>query len=468
MSSDAPANAVPVDNREPADAESNPLGRGLRIILLLSFGGLLVLLLYSGANALHTLRELHEAEESARAGSLERRRVLSTVVLSASTYSDHMEAVLLRLTPEQDADAAGDVAKCADQTRAALQAYPADRSAEEQSLIEQIQEYLAEEDRVFRSAREWKPEERLSRGQAVVSSEIIPKRQRFVAIAQRIEFLNDQQSVAAKQASFVEFGRLQERLTRFLILTLTSGLLLAIGSAVYIMRLERQGRLRYSELVQSRGELQQLSARLVDAQETERRAISRELHDEVGQALGLLLMDAGRLSNQLGSYNETGQQLVGNIKTVAERTVQTVRNMALLLRPSMLDDLGLVPAVEWYAREMSRRGEIEVEVRAENVSEELPDEVKVGVYRIVQEAVNNVQRHAKAKNAVVELEQTANAIRVKITDDGSGFDPKRARGMGLLGMEERVKRLGGTIEIDSRPGAGTTIRAELPLASTRA
>jgi signal transduction histidine kinase len=468
MSSEAPANAAPVDSREPADAEANPLGRGLRIILLLSFGGLLVLLLYSGANALHTLRELHEAEGSARAGSLERRRVLSTVVLSASTYSDHMEAVLLSLTPEQDADAAGDVAKCADQTRAALQAYPTDRSAEEQSLIEQIQQYLAEEDRVFRSAREWKPEERLSRGQAVVSSEIIPKRQRFVAIAQRIEFLNDQQSVAAKQASFAEFGRLQEHLTKFLILTLTSGLLLAIGSAVYIMRLERQGRLRYSELVQSRGELQQLSARLVDAQETERRAISRELHDEVGQALGLLLMDAGRLSNQLGSTNETGQQLVGNIKTVAERTVQTVRNMALLLRPSMLDDLGLVPAVEWYAREMSRRGEIEVEVRAENVSEELPDEVKVGVYRIVQEAVNNVQRHAKAKNAVVELEQAGNAIRVKVTDDGKGFDPKRARGMGLLGMEERVKRLGGTIEIDSRPGGGTTIRAELPLASTRA
>ena len=133
MSSEAPANAAPVDSREPADAEANPLGRGLRIILLLSFGGLLVLLLYSGANALHTLRELHEAEESARAGSLERRRVLSTVVLSASTYSDHMEAVLLSLTPEQDADAAGDVAKCADQTRAALQAYPTDRSAEEQS-----------------------------------------------------------------------------------------------------------------------------------------------------------------------------------------------------------------------------------------------------------------------------------------------------------------------------------------------
>jgi signal transduction histidine kinase len=468
MSTKLFTNVVPADNPEPATVvDRGPLGHGLRAILLLSFGGLLALLLYSGANALHTLRELHEAEESARTRSLERRRVLSTVVLSASTYNNNMEAVLLNLKPEEEADAAGDVAKCADQTRMALQAYPADRSTEEQALLEQLQKYLAEEDSVFRSARDWKPEERRSRGQAVVITEIIPRRQEFVAIAQRIELLNDQQTVAAKQASFAEFARLQDRLTKFLILALTSGLLLAVGSAVYIMRLERQGRLRYSELVQSRGEMQQLSARLVDAQETERRAISRELHDEVGQALGLLLMDAGRLSNQLGSTNQKGQELVRNIKTVAERTVQTVRNMALLLRPSMLDDLGLVAAVEWYAREMSRRGEIEVEVRAENVSEALPDPVKVCVYRMVQEAVNNVQRHAKAKNAVVELKQTSDAIRVKITDDGNGFDPKRARGMGLLGMEERVKRLGGKIEIDSRPGTGTAIRAELPLAGTK-
>jgi signal transduction histidine kinase len=377
-----------------------------------------------------------------------------------------MEAILLSMTPEEDVDAAGDVAKCADQTRAALQSYPADRSAEEQALIQQMQEYLAEEDSVFRSAREWRPEERRSRGQAVVSTDIIPKRQRFVAIAQKIELLNDQQTVAAKQTSFAEFGRLQDRLTRFLILALSSGLLLAMGSAIYIMRLERQSRLRYSELVQNRSELQQLSARLVDAQETERRAISRELHDEVGQALGLLLMDAGRLSNQLGSADKKGQELIGSIKTVAERTVQTVRNMALLLRPSMLDDLGLVPAVEWYAREMSRRGEIEVEVHEENVSEELPDPVKLCVYRMVQEALNNAARHAAAKNARVELNQTSDAIRVKITDDGSGFDPQRTRGMGLLGMEERVKRLGGTIQIDSRSGAGTTVNAELPLNRT--
>jgi len=246
-------------------------------------------------------------------------------------------------------------------------------------------------------------------------------------------------------------------------LALISGFLLAVVSAIYILRLERQARLRYAELVNSRTELQQLSARLVDAQETERRAISRELHDEVGQALGLLLMDAGRLSNRIGPADEAGQEIVRSIKTVAERTVQTVRSMALLLRPSMLDDLGLVPAVEWYAREMSRRGETEVEVRAENISDDLSDPLKLCVYRMVQEALNNANRHAHAKNVTVELKQSANSISVKIEDDGSGFDPKRTRGMGLLGMEERVKRLGGTLTIESRPGTRTIIRAELPL-----
>jgi signal transduction histidine kinase len=177
----------------------------------------------------------------------------------------------------------------------------------------------------------------------------------------------------------------------------------------------------------------------------------------------LLLLDAGRLSKQLASDDQKGQETVQRIKTLAERTLQEVRNIALLLRPSMLDDLGLVAAVEWYAREMSRRGEIEVEVRSENVAEELADELKVCVYRVVQEALNNAQRHAHAKNVAVELVQMAGAIRVKVTDGGSGFDAKRTRGMGLLGMEERVRRLGGKISVTSQPGAGTTIEAELPL-----
>ncbi|MGC1902283.1 MAG: sensor histidine kinase [Candidatus Acidiferrum sp.] len=457
-----PASAGNDSNAAPPRDNGHP-DRGLRFILLLGFGGLLALLLYSGANALHTLRDLHAAEDAARTRSLDRGRVLATVILSANNYSDHIEAFLLSVNAQDGANTDGEVAKRADQTREALQKYPADRTDEEQALIEQLQKYIVEEDTFFRSAIAWNAEERRVRGQEMISKEILPRRQGFVTIAQKIELLNNEQTSAAKQANFIEFGRLQDSLTKFLVLALTSGFLIAIGSAIYILRLERQARFRYAELVQNRTELQQLSARLVDAQETERRAISRELHDEVGQALGLLLMDAGRLSNQLGPADQKGQEIVRSIKTVAERTVQTVRNMALLLRPSMLDDLGLLPAVEWYAREMSRRGETEVEVRAENISDTLPDPLKLCVYRMVQEALNNANRHAHAKNVSVGLKQSATTISVKIEDDGSGFDPKRTRGMGLLGMEERVKRLGGTVAIESRPGTRTIIRAELPV-----
>lgn len=450
------------DQKQTLHPGDRPELRRLRAVLVLGYGGLLVLLLGSGASALQTLRKLHDAEESARQRSVERRRVLTTVVLSASAYSNNIEQILLREKPPEDDGLTAEVLQRAKEALSAVKAYPPDTTLEEQNLLAHLQASLLEEEDIFRSAKTWNPQDFRGRGQQVVSEELIPRRQQFVTIAQQIEILNDNETLAAQQASFAEFARLQERLTRLLLVALTSGLMLAIGSAIYILRLEGQERLRYAELAHSREELQQLSARLVDAQETERRSLSRELHDEVGQALGLLLMDVGRLSNQLGA-DAKGQEMVQRIKTVAERTVQTVRNMALLLRPSMLDDLGLVSALEWYAREVSRSSETEVEVKAENVSETLPDPLMLCIYRVVQEAVNNAQRHARAKNVTVELRETDTSVQVQIKDDGTGFDGKRTRGIGLLGMDERVKRLGGTISIESQPGAGTTIRAELPL-----
>ena len=462
MSIEPLSNADPVSRADASDSERNKANRRLRVVLLLSFGSLLLFLLYAGTSALQTLRKLHEVEESARHEALERERVLATVIISTNIYSDHVEEFLL--SPQQpEEDLAGEISRRADAARTALQSYPEDRNPEEQSMIEQLQKYLAEQDGVIQRSKDWKPEERQSRAQQVIHERIIPRRQQFVAIAQRVEVLNDSQIVAAEQGGFLQFDRLQNRLVRMLLLALTSGLLLAIASAIYILRLERQAAFRYAELAHSRRELQELSTRLVDAQEAERRSISHELHDQVGQGLGLLLLDAGRLSKQLAGGDDKSLEIVQRIKTLGERTLHEVRNIALLLRPSMLDDLGLVAAVEWYAREMSRRGEVEVEVRSESVTEDLADELKVCVYRIVQEALNNAQRHARAKNVEVKLVQSESSIRVRITDDGGGFDTKRTRGMGLLGMEERVKRLGGRITVDSQPGAGTKIEAELPL-----
>ena len=274
---------------------------------------------------------------------------------------------------------------------------------------------------------------------------------------------NNQQLRLTDRDMVVQFAELQAGLTRSIALALTSGFLLIGAGMLYILRLESQIRTRYGEVARSRGELEQLSAALVDAQETERRNISRELHDEVGQTLGALLVDAGRLSAALPDTQPEIREQVSHMKSVAERAVQSVRNLALLLRPGMLDDLGLVAALEWQGREVSRSSTVEVDVQSQNVAEDLPDDYKVTIYRLVQEALNNAVRHAGARNARVRVAQADHRIDVTVIDDGRGFDPKRQRGLGILGMEERVRRLGGTLAIDSRPGQGTTVRAELPI-----
>jgi len=153
------------------------------------------------------------------------------------------------------------------------------------------------------------------------------------------------------------------------------------------------------------------------------------------------------------------------MKSVTERCFQAVRNMALLLRPSMLDDLGLQAALDWLGREVSRSSQMEVSVESENVPEDLPDAYKVCVYRLTQAALHNAVRHSNARNATVRLKYSRQSIQVEVADDGRGFDAARTRGMGLLGMEERVKRLGGIFRIESQLGRGATIRAELPLPS---
>jgi signal transduction histidine kinase len=137
--------------------------------------------------------------------------------------------------------------------------------------------------------------------------------------------------------------------------------------------------------------------------------------------------------------------------------------MSLLLRPSMLDDLGLVPALEWLAREVSRTSGLRVDVTDEQIPDQLPEEHKTCVFRVVQEALRNTCRHAGAKHARILVQATDRQLLLSVQDDGSGFEPAREKGLGLLGMEERASHLGGACSIDSKPGCGTIITLQLPL-----
>jgi len=143
--------------------------------------------------------------------------------------------------------------------------------------------------------------------------------------------------------------------------------------------------------------------------------------------------------------------------------VRVVRNLALLLRPSILDDLGLVPAIKWLAREIARTSPLRVDVSATGVQDDLLEEYRTCIYRVVQEALTNCRRHADATHAHVRMTQHEDTLHLTVSDDGRGFEPAEERGLGVLGMEERVAHLGGRLHMESTHGGGTIVDVQLPL-----
>jgi signal transduction histidine kinase len=151
------------------------------------------------------------------------------------------------------------------------------------------------------------------------------------------------------------------------------------------------------------------------------------------------------------------------VEDMTERNARVVRNISLLLRPTMLDDLGLIPALKWLAREVSRMGSMTVEVVAESFADDIPEEHRTCVFRVVQEALRNAARHSGALHTRVFVGEDGGFLRLAVQDDGKGFAPSLETGLGILGMQERVVSLSGTMLLDSKPGKGTAITFSLPL-----
>ncbi len=214
----------------------------------------------------------------------------------------------------------------------------------------------------------------------------------------------------------------------------------------------------------------QRATQIFNAQEQERIRVARELHDETSQVLTSLLISLAVLEESITSAE--ARDRITETRKLAHQTLRAIRNLSVDLRPSALDDLGLVPALRWYIKEYQRKFSIEAEFSALGLKERLPAEVETALYRIVQEALTNVARHSGAQKVQVQLRENAQAICAKISDDGRGFDvgqlkelptSGQERGWGLVGMHERAHLLDGTLRIDSQPGKGTTIDVRIPL-----
>jgi len=203
--------------------------------------------------------------------------------------------------------------------------------------------------------------------------------------------------------------------------------------------------------------------RVVRAQETERQRLARELHDETGQALTSILLGLKPLEEALADHPARSD--LARLRELVVNALQDVRRLAVELRPAVLDDFGLVPALERLIEGFAEQSEIRVDFHSALGELRLPPEVESTVYRVVQESLTNIVKHADAHNISVSLSRRESTVAAVIEDDGSGFDQRAVReeSVGLIGMRERLALLDGRLEIESRPGAGTTVVAEVPL-----
>ncbi len=225
----------------------------------------------------------------------------------------------------------------------------------------------------------------------------------------------------------------------------------------------------FNSMLQAIDDLSKSRARhILHAQEEERKRIARELHDETSQALTSLLISLALLEESV--TDPVGRERICDTRTLAHQTLRAVRNMSLDLRPSALDDLGLLPALRWYVKQFQQKCGIEVELTATGLKERLPPEVETALYRMIQESLTNTAKHAHASHVWVTLTEDGLLLRATIRDDGRGFDAAgmlrkhwQERGLGLAGMQERAALLDGAVEIESEPGAGALITATIPL-----
>ncbi|MFO1488476.1 MAG: response regulator [Verrucomicrobiota bacterium] len=220
-------------------------------------------------------------------------------------------------------------------------------------------------------------------------------------------------------------------------------------------------------------QLRELAGRLVTAQETERRRIAREIHDELGQQLTGLNTDLAwlekRLAESKGGRRTTWVNKIAGMQAQIKTTIQTVRRISTDLRPALLDNLGLIAALEWQAREFQKRTGIRCDFQCALETLDWDSDRSTTVFRIFQETLTNVTRHADADSVSASLTRAGDIIRLTVRDNGKGIIEGRARSksLGILGMTERASLVGGSLHISSEPGAGTTVEAVIPFADNR-
>lgn len=405
-----------------------------------------VSMLASGRTAQEIYTQLDQLNSHHRRVEDNLRRLRSDVNLSGIFVRDYLLDIARERAPEYREQIA--------EFRRTTMAIVAELKTliEHDAQIDSLQANLDDYWKAFEPLFDWTTSEKILRSASFLRTEVVPRREAALTIAREIEELNNENLIAQQQGVQRRQVAVRTEMRRRLWQTLSLGLLVSV---IVVWRL----RVLESRSDQAEQQMRNLSQQLVNAQEQERKHLSRELHDHVAQVLTGLRMELGRIERLSPSVGSA----VSECKGLVDEMFLTVRSLALGLRPSMLDDLGLQAALEWHVRDFMSRYAIKVDLQMDG-AEHLPDSHRTCVYRVVQEALTNCARHADARNITIDLTSDGHELRLSVSDDGVGLKPsQRGRGLGLIGINERVKDLRGTVTISPAGRRGTVVAVRLPL-----
>ena len=447
---------MPEHGREHSRFRSWPL-------LVLAFGCLIAMMIGADLATIDQARRLHSAVSAANQTYHHNARSLEQVRSGIHLTSLLVRDYLLDPRSARAASYRSEMLAMREQVDACVEdlirSMPASQTKALGEMRKEISSYWDTLDPVFT----WTPQEKQAYSFAFLRHRVIPKRASLMELTADVEEFNNaalteqKSNISDREAAFGSY------LTRVLFVSLIAGLIVAFASIFRVSQLERRSVQEHLRTQRAEAKMRQLSQQLVRAQEEERRAISRELHDEIGQMLTGLRMEFRSLARLYGAPQPEFHARINQGKTLLDQALQAVRDIAMGLRPSMLDDLGLEAALQWQARDFCRRHDIPVNLTVNAFLDELPDQHKTNLYRIIQEALTNCARHSKARSISITIDQNESNLRVAILDDGVGLQEDAAgKGLGLIGIQERAREMGGSIEITSAEGKGARLVLQMP------
>jgi signal transduction histidine kinase len=428
----------------------------------LGFAAVFALWLVWGYQLVQNLSHIQRNVENLRRDYLRGQQALSTVRTNVLLGSIYLRDALIDSTVERREYYRTELNRLRDETEMLLAAHLRDVSSAEHDrwtrLQEELDDYWATRDVALTSDRQTPIQSYL-----MLRKQVVPKRDGVLQIVDQVLALQTTARLEQEQETAALYADVRARLILIGGLTLIGALAAAILATRRVSGLQHQVEQRRLEERRIRRDLERLSAGLVDVQERERRQISRELHDAIGQALTAVKLDLGiALRSDLSQRTRAA---LDEASEITETTLQSVRDLSQLLHPSTLDDFGLPETLRTYLKRFAERTGVRAQLIAA-LPERLPAEIEAAVYRIVQEALNNIARHSHATVCTVTVSGVNGELNLVIDDNGRGLEVSHGRGLGLIAMRERALSHGGSFAITSGANDGTRVTVTMRIPET--